>query len=327
MANPKDDLGRSVLMAHGDPIRIVPLSIPEELVTFRPEAIGAAAPPKLTYRNGPLLSSVEVFTIFWGAVWQHAPQNDNLTKVNSFFDFILTSSLLDQLAEYNVPNYSITHGRRVGMVTLTSPTPKKSVSDSQIQHLLQQEITTNKVFPTPTKNTLYFVYLPPGVSVSQGGSRSCQAFCGYHNDLHSQIFYAVMPYPSCNGCLGNLAILDDHNLPAAQASSNWLQFNFDPQHSGSTNQETLVGPANVNGLQKLFQVSLTGGTADGAPAYLSGVNTPTGPKDLIFVTTKNGYIMALEAHTGTQVWAKQNGPGNCKINHGSTYPGYQTDPA
>lgn len=152
MANPKDNLGRSVLMAHGDPIRIVPLSIPEELVTFRPEAIGAAAPPKLTYRNGPLLSSVEVFTIFWGAVWQHAPQNDNLTKVNSFFDFILTSSLLDQLAEYNVPNYPITHGRRVGTVTLTSPTPKKSVSDSQRSSICSSKrLPPTRFFPPPLK--------------------------------------------------------------------------------------------------------------------------------------------------------------------------------
>jgi len=32
----------------------------------------AAAPQvaaKLTYRNGPLLTSVEVFTVFWGAQW------------------------------------------------------------------------------------------------------------------------------------------------------------------------------------------------------------------------------------------------------------------
>jgi hypothetical protein len=208
MANPKSELGRAVVMAHSDPIRIVPLNIPEELVTFRPEAGAAASPPQLTYRNGPLLSSVEVFTIFWGTAWQHSPQSDNLTKINSFFDFILTSPLIDQLAEYSVPQYPITHGKRVGTTTLTTPALRKSVSDSQLQHLLQQEITTNKAFPAPTKNTLYFIYLPPGVSVTQGGSRSCQAFCGYHNDIHSQIFYAVMPYPGCNGCLGTLATLD-----------------------------------------------------------------------------------------------------------------------
>ena len=48
-----------------DPIRIVPLHLPIEL--YRPSA-GIAAPPaaQLTYRGGPLLDSVKVFTIFWG---------------------------------------------------------------------------------------------------------------------------------------------------------------------------------------------------------------------------------------------------------------------
>ena len=35
-----------------------------------------------------------------------------------------------------------------------------------------------------------------------------QAFCGYHNDVNSQFFYAVMPYPGCAGCTGGLATLD-----------------------------------------------------------------------------------------------------------------------
>ena len=42
----------------------------------------------------------------------------------------------------------------------------------------------------------------------QGGSRSCQAFCGYHSDISGQIFYAVMPFPGCNGCTGGLAQID-----------------------------------------------------------------------------------------------------------------------
>jgi hypothetical protein len=50
--------------------------------------------------------------------------------------------------------------------------------------------------------------LPPGVQVIQGGGASCQAFCGYHDAIDSEIFYAVMPYPGCSGCTGGLATLD-----------------------------------------------------------------------------------------------------------------------
>jgi hypothetical protein len=151
-----------------------------------------------------LLTSVEVFTVFWGSAWESGGPSQLVAGLNDFFDSILTSSLIDQLAEYDVAGQSIQHGSRVGTVTLTTPKLRHSISDGAIQHFLKHEIATNSAFPAPTPNTLYFVYLPPGVSVTQGGSRSCQAFCGYHNDINSQIFYAVMPFPGCTGCTGPL---------------------------------------------------------------------------------------------------------------------------
>ncbi len=196
-----------VLPAHSDAIRIVPLHDPTGLMT---EIAGAPSTPptQLTYRGGPLLSAVEVFTVFWGAAWQQAAQSTLATQLNQFFDFILGSTLIDQLAEYSVSGHPIGHGRRTGAATITQPALRHSVTDSAIQHMLQQEISTNAAFPHPTANTLYFVYLPPGVKVSQGGSRSCMSFCGYHEDINGQIFYAVMPYADCSGCTGGLNALD-----------------------------------------------------------------------------------------------------------------------
>ncbi|HXL62897.1 MAG TPA: hypothetical protein VN959_19885, partial [Mycobacterium sp.] len=118
------------------------------------------------------------------------------------------SPLIDQLAEYSVGRYAIGHGKRTGTTTITTPALKTSVSDTAIQHMLQTEISSNAGVPSPSPNTLYFIYLPPGVQVVQGGSASCTGFCGYHNDISGQIFYAVMPYPGCSGCTGGLALLD-----------------------------------------------------------------------------------------------------------------------
>jgi hypothetical protein len=97
---------------------------------------------------------------------------------------------------------------------------------------------------------------------------------------------------------------------------NWLQFNFDPQHSGNNTLETAITPANVASLKRLFRVSLPA-IADGAPAYLSGVQTSSGVRDLLFLTTKAGHILALDAHTGEQVWMRQYPAGSCRINNGS----------
>jgi hypothetical protein len=194
---------KKIYPARGDAIRIVPMVALETLRPAVPGAIGPAA-AQLTYRNGPLIASVQVFTLFWGAAWQDATQAALVTQINQFFDFILTSPLIDQLAEYNVPGWTIGHGQRTGSATITAPALKQSISDTEIQHMLQQEIANNPAVPPPGPDALYFIYLPPGVSAVRGGSASCQAFCGYHNDISGQIFYAVMPYPNCAGCLGQL---------------------------------------------------------------------------------------------------------------------------
>lgn len=191
-----------VLPGRGDAIRVVPLHLPDGQAAVPP------SPPQLTYRGGPLIPGVEVFTVFWGAAWQQMPQSDMLTNINDFFDAILTSPLIAQLAEYNVPAYAIGQGRRTGTATLTAPRLHQTVSDNAIQHMLQQEVGTNAAFPQPSQNTLYFVYLPPSVRVVQGGGASCQVFCGYHNDINGQIFYAVMPFPGCAGCTGSLTPFD-----------------------------------------------------------------------------------------------------------------------
>jgi hypothetical protein len=183
-----------------DPIRIVPLHLPS--------ALAAAPPARLTYRNGPLIPAVEVFTIFWGSAWQTAPQTAFVGQLNGFFDFVLGSALMDQLAEYNVPKFAIKHGRRIGTATITTPALGTSLTDGAIQTMLRQQTAKGKPIPKPTANTLYFVFVQPGVRVVLGGSASCQAFCGYHNAFGGNSFYAVMPYPGCSGCMGTLTTFD-----------------------------------------------------------------------------------------------------------------------
>jgi len=186
-------------MAVADPIRIVPL---------RDEVLAApAAAPSLTYRGGPLLPAVEVFTIFWGDVWAQDPLAATAQQIDQFFDFVVTSPLLDQLAEYNVAGMTIGHGSRTGSVTL-SAAPPPSVADADIQSFLQKEISTDPAVPQPTANSLYFIFLPPGVTSTLNGAASCSNFCGYHSDIGGNVFYAVMPYPDCSGCTGSLSVLD-----------------------------------------------------------------------------------------------------------------------
>jgi hypothetical protein len=179
------------------PIRIVPLHT---------EALAPVRAPRLTYRGGPLIASVEVFVIFWGDSWMSEPQATLMGRVNDFFDYVVTSPLLDQLAEYGVQDYPIVHGRRAGAIALTTA-PPATVSDDAVRALLKDQIASNPALVRPSPNTLYFVFLPPGVTSDLGGSSSCVNFCGYH-DNDAGTYYAVMPFPDCDGCLGSLTQLD-----------------------------------------------------------------------------------------------------------------------
>jgi hypothetical protein len=193
---------KSPATAHNDAIRIVPLQRP----AIHAEALPAVA-ARLTYRNGPLLPAVEVFAIFWGSAWKKSPLSGTVAQINQFFDAILVSGLIDQLAEYNAGAFKIAHGRRTGSVTITTASPGRSLTDAAIRSFLQQQISSGKA-PKVTKNSLYFIFVPPGVRVVMGGSASCQAFCGYHNAIGRKTFYAVMPYPDCSGCAGSFAAFD-----------------------------------------------------------------------------------------------------------------------
>jgi hypothetical protein len=184
---------------------------PIQIVPLRDDALAAPTPaqvPQLTYRGGPLIPAVQVFTFFWGAGWLQDPAQGLVQPINQFFDSILTSSLVDQLAEYSVPGSSIGHGARIGTLTVTTGPASASVTDADVQQFVQQQVASGMGVPQPTANSLYYVYLPPGVSVSLDGGASCTTFCGYHSDINSQIFYAVMPYPDCTGCTGGIAVLD-----------------------------------------------------------------------------------------------------------------------
>jgi len=153
-----------------------------------------------------VLSAPTVVTAFWGDDWQ-AGEAPLLAQVNDFFSYVLSSELIDQLSEYSVPGTAIGHGSLAATAVITDQKPGASVTDADIQGLIQSRITSGTL-PAATPNSLYFVYLPPAVDVDLGGQLSCSNFCGYHDAIGGTTFYAVMPYPGCSGCVGGLQVLD-----------------------------------------------------------------------------------------------------------------------
>ena len=216
-------IGKSTKFAFGEHVRVVPLYHPKpaasieslsrarreretgELFDGKPHSLPISA--KLTYRGGALLPNAEVFTVFWGTLWGSSkPSIKMMGDLNKFFATILVSPAIDQLAEYSVPKMQIGHGSFIGTKVISANAPVGSITDSAIKTQLKKWIAAKTVPPT-TKNTLYFIYLDPGIVSIMGGSRSCQSYCGYH-DHAGKVYYAVMPYPTCSGCLGGKQAFD-----------------------------------------------------------------------------------------------------------------------
>ena len=112
----------------------------------------------------------------------------------------------------------------------------------------------------------------------------------------------------------------------AASAYDWPQFGGNAAHSGDNTAESTLNASNVSGLTRLFPVPVKlPDTADGAPAYLSAVGAPGGTRDLAYVTTRAGDLVALDAHSGQQVWIQHNpAPGGCHINGSSTTACYTT---
>ncbi len=97
-----------------------------------------------------------------------------------------------------------------------------------------------------------------------------------------------------------------HSSPEAAAATTpiaWSAFDGGGQRTGVNSAETTITSSNVGSLKRHWQVALPA-IVDGAPAELPNVNTPTGIKTLLFVTTKTGSLLAIDASNGTIVWSK-----------------------
>ena len=116
--------------------------------------------------------------------------------------------------------------------------------------------------------------------------------------LHARAAALLLSTLACLG-LGNRVYAYD-----------WLQFEFSPDKTGNNTSETTINASNVAGLKQLFKVALSD-SPDGAPVLLTGVSTPSGVKDLIFVQGYHGALTAFDAHNGSTVWTKAfGGAGN-----------------
>ena len=149
--------------------------------------------------------------------------------------------------------------------------------------------------------------------------RERQQFLG-HRHAGANHRYLAIGLPEKRGfahrLLAAVATLQIGVAAQSAYAYDWLQFNGDAAHSGNNAAETIIGAGNVASLTQKYQVTLRG-NSDGPPVFLQGVSIPAGVKDLLFLTTTDGWTLALDAATGSEVWSHQYGANGCIATNGS----------
>jgi outer membrane protein assembly factor BamB len=88
--------------------------------------------------------------------------------------------------------------------------------------------------------------------------------------------------------------------------SDWRQFGFDAASSRSNPDEMTINAKTVAGLHLLWRAHIPD-VADSSPAYLPALAFPDGTThNVLYLTTKSGSLIALDADTGAQLWVDKN---------------------
>jgi hypothetical protein len=216
-----------------------------------PGPVGFAAPAgaHLTYFGGPIISNVQVIQVLYGSGSYNAQVAGTTSPtMGNFFADITSTGLITLLQQYNTPvsggtGQTFGNGTFAGLFQIVPAAGNNgsTITDTQIQSELLSQITAGHL-PAPVldpqgnPNTLYMIYFPPGKTISQGGSNSCQAggFCAYHGTTSSllgghNVLYGVMPdMQAGSGCstgcgtstvFGNYTSVTSHELTEAMTDA------------------------------------------------------------------------------------------------------------
>ncbi|HEY8089914.1 MAG TPA: hypothetical protein VIF09_18765, partial [Polyangiaceae bacterium] len=149
--------------------------------------------PMVVTLGGPVLATPKIVPVFFAS--------DDGATVASVSDFVRHLGASDYwkaaVAEYGV-------GAAIAASPVSMPPaddPGASIDDATIQTWLTGKLEAgDTVFPAPDAQTVYLLFYPAGVTVTNAGAQGCAAFTGYHQETaldaahgNARVAYAVVP--------------------------------------------------------------------------------------------------------------------------------------
>jgi hypothetical protein len=147
----------------------------------------------LRYHGGEVISQPRQYNIFLGIAWL----DPSLRRRETIFSNLLSQPHigLEQVSAdgFGVKNIFLPSENQEQPFDFTNAL---TISDLQVQSALD-EMFKMQAIQGPTANTIYMVFLPPGINAKLGSMIGGKHFTAYHNFFHSEqgeVHYVVVPF-------------------------------------------------------------------------------------------------------------------------------------
>ncbi len=160
-------------------------------------------PPKVINFGGPVLKSPKIQPIFFS--------NDDPDYVAKVTDFVTKLGPTNYWAAVT-SEYGVGPSEALPAVQLPE-TATGTITDADVEAWLGAKLNADDPsFAVPDADTVYAIIYPTGLTISSGGSLSCQSFGGYHSNFaldanHANQDVAYIVLPRCAD-FGNIHDLD-----------------------------------------------------------------------------------------------------------------------
>lgn len=144
----------------------------------------------LTYMGGPLLSTVELVSLYWGEFAQ-ADINTMQAWLQGFAGYLsgVAAPIRQEPVLWQYGNFAAS----VGAWHQESP-PPSNATEADVQSLITR-LQGASLLPAFSTNRLFLVFT---LGVTFGGYGT--TWCAYHGSWGSGQYFAICPYPSSGGC-------------------------------------------------------------------------------------------------------------------------------
>ncbi|HEV8058539.1 MAG TPA: DUF4214 domain-containing protein [Gemmataceae bacterium] len=184
--------------------------------------------PAIGYHGGIVVANVQVVALYSGSYWSTSAGMQSAAQINTFLSYIVESPFMDTMNQYGAAR-----GTTLGVGVIDPGLlGAVNVTDAGIQAELAGDIAAARL-PGASIDTLYIVFTPPNVTVSDGSETSVNGFLGYHNIFAygptGVVNYAVIASPVGNGTYDSLT---DFQTITHSVTEELAEAVTDPDHNG-----------------------------------------------------------------------------------------------